>query len=177
MVPLSRIRAVSRTGDDWDWAERLKAQLDALRRHRRTFYITNSELTPIVSYKLREQEGRTARRRAPLDDLLVRTVSEAAFRISRPEDPDLELTVRVGLLSALPGVGIGVASAILALVEPERSAIIDWRGWRQASGEYRNTFSCKHYCRYMHIVRAAARQLKWQPQVVDWCLWKLDREA
>ena len=79
--------------------------------------------------------------------------------------------------TALPGIGIGVASAVLALSEPEQYAIIDWRGWRQAFGTGRESFGCKHYCEYMRVVRSAAKQLGWQPQVVDWCLWNLDRAA
>jgi hypothetical protein len=177
MVSLSRIRAVSRSGEDWEWAENLKADLLQKRKTRKPFYLTARELGSIVSYKLREQEGRTATHRKSLGDALVGIVSEAAFKIQIPANLDLELTLRVGLLTALPGIGIGVASAVLALSEPEQYAIIDWRGWRQAFGTGRESFGCKHYCEYMRVVRSAAKQLGWQPQVVDWCLWNLDRAA
>jgi hypothetical protein len=177
MISLARIRRVSRSGDDWDWAERIKTDLCRKRRVRAPFYITGDELSDIVSYKLREQEGRTAKHRALLDDAVVIPVSEAAFKLELPRDADLETAVRIGALSALPGIGIGVASAVLALAQPEQYAIIDWRGWRQVFGEDRETFTWRHYCSYLREVRRAAHQLRWHPQVVDWCLWNIDRAA
>jgi len=46
--------------------------------------------------------------------------------------------VRLGLLVALSGVGVPVASAALALTEPQQCCVVDFRGWRAVFEEKRH---------------------------------------
>lgn len=175
MLLLSRIRKVPREGEDWAEAERIKGTNRRLAREREPFWLSVADVNDIVTYKLRTQEGRTAKHRVGLSNPVVKIVTRAAFEVCLRDDPKTELVVRVGILSSLPGIGIGIASAILALVEPQRYAIIDWRGWRQAFGVDKRSFTPRDYHTYMVEVRRLAEELGWEPQVVDWCLWNLDQ--
>jgi thermostable 8-oxoguanine DNA glycosylase len=100
-------------------------------------------------------------------------VTAAAFRIDIP-DFDYELELQIGILTCLRGVGVPVATAILALVFPEKYAVIDFRGWRQVFGENKTTFSIGDYKRYLAKLRPLAAELDWSVQEVDLAIWELD---
>jgi len=102
------------------------------------------------------------------------TVTRAAFEIAKP-DRNYEATVRIGILTALPGVGVPVASAILALTDPDRYCVIDFRGWRAVFDEDRRVFSVRNYRDYLAEVDRLAGQLKWPVQETDLALWEYDR--
>lgn len=72
-------------------------------------------------------------------------------------------------------VSVPVASAILALVFPEKYAVIDFRVWRQVFDEERTTFSVSDYKRYLHEIQRLAHELGWQVQEVDFAIWEYDR--
>jgi 2C-methyl-D-erythritol 2,4-cyclodiphosphate synthase len=72
-------------------------------------------------------------------------------------------------------VGVPVASAILALVFPEKYSVIDFRGWRQVFGEERTTFSVSDYRRYLTEIQKLAQELGWIVQEVDLAIWEYDR--
>lgn len=82
--------------------------------------------------------------------------------------------MRVGILCALRGVGVPVASAVLALAFPDEYAVIDFRGWRQVFGEDRRQFGVGDYKRYLGEVRRLARELEWPVQEVDLAIWHYD---
>jgi hypothetical protein len=108
-------------------------------------------------------------------DAQYRKATRSAFAIADATDPDRETKLRVATLTELSGVGIGVASAILALVDPERYCVIDFRGWRAVFGEMRRTFSTRDYNRYLAEVRRFAGILAWTPQETDLAIWEYDR--
>lgn len=176
MISLQAIRAVPRNGPDWEEAEGIKADLRALRLSRQPFFLDPADLAPVLRYKLREQEQRCIKHRRGWTTSLVTAVTQAAFSIQL-EDQESEAAVRVGILASLPGVGVPVASAILALAEPEKFAIIDFRAWRQVFETEKRSFSSADYVRYMRAIRKLSEQLNWAPQVVDWCMWRRDQLA
>jgi hypothetical protein len=81
----------------------------------------------------------------------------------------------MGLLVALPGVGVPVASAVLALTDPERYCVIDFRGWRTVFDEERTAFSIRDYLRYRGEVARVAVNLGWPVQETDLAIWEYDR--
>jgi hypothetical protein len=105
---------------------------------------------------------------------VYRAVTEAVFKIADP-DVRYESVVRLGLLAALPGVGVPVATAVLALANPERHCVIDFRGWRAAFDEERTAFSVSHYLRYREEVARLAADLGWSVQETDLAIWEYDR--
>ncbi len=88
---------------------------------------------------------------------------------------------RVTMLRVLPGVGMGVASAILALCFPEQYAPIDFRVWRQLSDSELSMFEIPEYRRYLKKLRELADELAsldpvndWPVQLVDYFAWEYD---
>jgi len=140
MISARTLRRVSQGREDWEWAERLKRLMAKLRRTRKPLFLTLNELEPILRYKLRRQYGRKQVKWKYLSNDMVVTATRASCEIASP-DRLTALRVKVGILSALPGVGKPVASAVLAMVDPEEHAIIDVRAWLQVFGTPKKTFS------------------------------------
>lgn len=175
MVSLKQIRAVAKSGADWDDAEGVKDRMRRLKELRTPLYLEPADLAPVLSYKLRQQEARTRKHRRDWSPELVTAITRAAFSVSLA-NREVELLSRVSILTALPGVGVPVASAILAMAEPERYAIVDFRVWQQIFGRSKRKFSPADYLAYMRKLWPLSEQLGWNPQVVDWCLWRRDQE-
>jgi len=87
-------------------------------------------------------------------------------------EPMFNAKVRAGLLACLPGVGLGVASAILALTFPEEYGVIDFRVWKVIFNEDRRQFVMSDYTRYLERIRDCAHRVGWQAQQVDFFSWK-----
>lgn len=154
--------------------QQLIAKLARLRQRRSRFYLTAGEFDKILRWKLRGQYGRVRRLLVQNDEKTVRTVTGAALTITH-DDKDDELELRVGVLCTLRGVGVPVASAVLALVFPKEYGVIDFRVWRQLFGEERRGFSIRDYKRYVAKLREIAAKLRWPVQEVDLAIWQYDR--
>lgn len=153
----------------------LIARFEMLRRHRRRFHLTRSELLEVARWKLEGQYGRAERHLGRLTAPMVRTVMAAAFAIDGPDD-DLETELRASLLTLLPGVGLPIASAVLTLVEPNRYAVIDFRAWRALFGSDRASFGIADYRRFMAALRTQAVIEGTTPRAVELRLWYEDRD-
>ena len=174
MITASQIAHLRTSSDDFSEPERLKAKFAQLRAERRPFFLTKTEFDEILKWKLRQQYGRQRRLRQKNTDELIRAVTGLALTITH-DDKDYELGLRVDILSALRGVGVPVASAVLALVYPDEYAVIDFRGWRQVFDEERTSFYPSHYKRYLQEMRRLSRELGWPVQEVDLAIWEYDR--
>jgi hypothetical protein len=174
VLPPDSLRDFFRAASDAADAEEIKRELAEASRERRPLYLDPDQFERIARWKLRGQYGRTERHFSRITDSALALVSGAAFAV---EDPDFgeQTRLRLGLLQALPGVGIGVASAILSLALPERYCVIDFRGWRVAYGVDRRNFSANDYLRYLADVRLLADHLGWSVQDTDLAMWEFDR--
>jgi len=162
------------SSDDYALTEQLKAHFAQMKQERHPMYLTLDEFDRVLKWKLRGQYGRQREKRKANTDGVVRVLTGAALSIEHP-DKDYEIELRFGILCTLRGVGVPVASAILALVFPERYAVIDFRGWRQVFAEERTTFSVSDYKRYLRELQNLARELGWTVQEVDSAIWEYDR--
>ena len=174
MIDLDSLRALRTASPDYEETERLKAEFLNLRGQRRPFFLTGQELDRVFHWKLRGQYRRQFTKRSKTPDDVYRGVTEAVFKVVGP-DLEYEIAVRLGLLAALPGVGVPVASAILALTGPEHYCVIDFRGWRVMFGEERTAFGVSDYIRYRGEVARLAIELDWPVQEVDLAMWEYDR--
>ena len=138
MIKPSDIAALRKSAPDAADTDRLKISLARLKTTRRPFFLGASDVQPILHWKLGNQYGRVRARLAVNTDAQYREATRAAFAIAHPTDPDRETMLRVAALTELGGVGIGIASAILALVDPEHYCVVDFRGWRAVFGEMRS---------------------------------------
>ncbi len=176
MLRPADIRPYRTTADDYEETELLKNQLHDLRSQRNPFYLTRDDLNRIFEWKLRTQYGRNQRHRDTNTDSAYRAVTQAALSISEP-DKDYEAQLRTGILTSLRGVGVPVASAILALTDPDHYCVIDFRGWRAVFGEKRGTFDIPAYLDYLKEVRKLAKDLGWQVQETDLAIWAYDMKT
>jgi thermostable 8-oxoguanine DNA glycosylase len=89
-----------------------------------------------------------------------------------PGGNDAADKIRVRILTALPGVGVGVASAILALSDPYNYGVVDGAVWSALfGGTDKNSFTVNDYVRYLKRLRTYARELGWPAQEVDFFVW------
>ena len=160
--------------EDSEKAKKLERSLQGLRAERDPVFLTRKDLDPILRWKLRGQYGRQARHLATNSEEMIETVSRLALNVTCTDWKD-EAALRVSILSVLHGVGVPVASAILALAEPAKYAVIDFRGWRQIFGRKKNSFSTVDYVTYLHEVRRLAAVLKRPVREVDETIWERDR--
>ena len=173
LIKATDIRGLRTAARDYAETERLKADLRDLRRSRRPFHLNRGELDRIFMWKLERQNGRQVAVRDATPDAMSEVVTRAAFEID-DAGSDMEADVRIGLLAALPGVGVPVASAILALNDPDHYCVIDFRGWRAAFGERRSSFSNAQYLDYRRAMSLLGRELGWPVQEVDLAVWAHD---
>jgi hypothetical protein len=134
MITASQIKKFRNESIDYADTVLIKDELARLRRKRSPFYLTKEELDKILHWKLRGQYGRLNHLLSANSDELIQKVTGLALSVEHP-DADYELELRFKILTCLRGVGVPVASAILALIYPETNAVIDFRGWRQIFGE------------------------------------------
>ena len=174
MVAPDTIKPLRYAQIDHQETERLKAALADLRAKRSPMYLTLSELDPILDWKLGTQRNRSRRWWRLKTDDLIRDVTSLALNLRHP-DAEYQLELRTGILTAVRGIGVSVASAILALVYPEEYAVIDYRVWRQLFGEEKTVFFIPDYRRYMKALFPLARELGWPVQEVDHAIWEYDR--
>lgn len=138
MISAKGIAPLRGLAPDGDTTEKLKRDFGRARKERRPFFLEASEFDKILDWKLGSQYGRVSRHRKLLLDTSIPIVTRAAFEVRAAERGET-LKIRTGILTALPIVGVPVASAILALVMPEEYGVIDFRGWRQVFGHKRPT--------------------------------------
>lgn len=174
MLRASSLVDLRAASPDYESTEQLKAFLRDLKDKRTPFYLTKGELDLVLKWKLGSQYGRASWLWDETSPRLVKRVTTETF-LAQAADWEALLERQVKSLTRLRGVGIGVASAALALILPDEYAVIDFRGWRQLFGEDRRSFSISNYKNYMRAVRRLSAQLDWSPQEVDLAIWELDR--
>jgi hypothetical protein len=174
MITAAKIKPYKTSSPDYTVTEQLKADFARIKQWRQPMYLKLDEFDKVLQWKLRGQYGRQLERRGANTDHVIRVVTQAAFSIEHSEN-DYEIELRFGILCSLRGVGVPVASAILALVFPEKYSVIDFRGWRQVFGEKRTTFSVSDYRRYLAKIQKLAQELEWIVQEVDLAIWEYDR--
>ena len=138
-------------------------------------HLTLSDMDRVLQFKLRGQIGRQRALRATTEEQVLRRVTALALTINTR--PDTYLTeIRVRTLCVLRGIGVPVASAILALVFPQQYAIIDRRNWRILTGITKTSFTVPDYLRYLAHLRGLAENFGFTPQQIDVALWQKDVE-
>jgi hypothetical protein len=174
-ITAADIRHLRTAARDYEKTEELKRRMAQLREQRTTFYLLSADLEPIFRWKLERQHGRTKAHFARNTESAYRSITQAAFAINE-SDPSYEAELRLGVLTSLRGVGVPVASAILAIAEPCRYCVIDFRGWRAVFDEDRRSFEPRDYIRYLDALRPVSADLGWPIQEVDLAIWALDVE-
>jgi len=175
MITLSEIRKYRVSSTDLDETISLKKKFANLRLTRKPFYLTYSEFDEILKWKLRSQYGRQQGARKANTEKIIQSVTGLALNIYH-EDKDYEMQLRIDILSSIRGVGVPVASAVLALIFPDDYSVIDFRVWRQVFGYKKNSFTISDYKKYLKILRNFSKKLGWPVQEVDMAIWTFDQK-
>lgn len=167
-------RLAAKAAKDADLAatERLKARLARARDKRVPFHLTREEFLEICGWQLRDQYARAAHLLEANSEKRVRRVSQLAFTV-KDKEAAFELSARLAILRLLPGVGLGVASAILALCNPKKYAPLDGRAWHAVIDEPPKNLEFADYSRYLARigeleteVRSLDSKGRWSMQLV-----------
>jgi len=134
-------------------------------------YLNSLTYHTVLDWKLRRQRNRTERHRDNNPEDLIRELTGTFWRVSHP-DAEKEMEIKLKVLMAIPGTGLGVASAILTLSTPENFAVIDFRNWRVLYNEIKRNFTLTEYKKYLKEIRRFALQAECDVQEVDYLLWK-----
>ena len=156
--------------DHWQTTESLKNRIAAFRAQHPNYGLSMALFDPIVDWKLRKQRGRTESRRDGLTEPLLACVTGCAFTVQHRR-PEVLASVQVGILASLPGVGVGLATAILALTFPEVHGVIDFRVWMVVFQEDKQSFTAQDYVRYLSELRPFAQEAGWSIQKADFMVW------
>ncbi len=175
MITASQIASIYDEVSDPDLKQTqdLKLKLANVRASHQPLYLQLNEFEDILHWKLGKQYWRNEAYRKDNTEEIVRVVTQASFAIAHA-DPDYEIDLKTGILCTLRGVGVPVASAILALIFPEKYAVIDFRVWWRIFDERRENFSIMDYKKYLKEIRKLSVVLNWQPQKVDRAIWLYD---
>ena len=102
----------------------------------------------------------------------------AIRRVSRGVLATRDEARRMTLLTALAGVSVPTASAILTLLEPRRYGVLDIRVWQllHALGAVRSRpdgrgFRLAHWLEFLALLRAHARARRMTVRAVEWTLF------
>ena len=132
------------------------------------------QLVSVGHWKLRGQYARVAPRL--LSNSVARLRSLTKGPVSSPPTGLTEVGFRIKELRKIEGVGMGMASAILALRFPHYACVVDFRGWRQMFCESRKSFTIRQYLKYLDAVRRLGDELGWTPLQVDIAIWRKDMD-
>jgi thermostable 8-oxoguanine DNA glycosylase len=143
---------------------------------RKRGFLTLAELVEIGRWKLDRLFAPKHERahRSNAEDL-VTAVTQVAF--------GLDDVMAVTLLAVLKGVGVPVASAVLAVVFPEKFGVIDQHAWKAlhslglvAARRKGDSFTPGEYGIYMQEVRKLAAQHDMTPRRIDLALYWYDKD-
>lgn len=153
-------------------AEVLKQLIQDRKEIRDPFYLELSELDEILKFKLRTQYNRQKAARMLNEEQIIRRITQIALNI-HAKDSRYEDELRVNILCVLKGINIPTASAILALTDPRKYAIIDRRNWRYLNPDSKKTnFTINDYLNYLDVIREKAEQLDLDAQIIDMAIWQ-----
>lgn len=173
-VKASQLLGIHVSPDERARIEKMKKKLSSIRVQRSPLYLTSNELEEISLWRLRYLHERGRLSWDTNTDEIVRSVTQLAFSITHP-DKDYKIELRLGILCSLHGVGVLVASTLLALTFPDEYAMIDARGWRQVFGKSKHTFFIRDYKLYLKAVKSLSLELGWPVLDVDLAIWEYDR--
>jgi hypothetical protein len=134
-------------------------------------HLSPATFEAVLDWKLRKQRQRTEKHRNGITPDLIRLIT-SCFAQAKHEDELMEREIRLHVLCALPGVGLGIASAILTLAHPADYGIIDFRVWKVLYQEDKKGFTIGDYRKYLDDLRKIASELECNAQEVDFLLWK-----
>ena len=136
--------------------------------------LTSATFDKILSWKLQKQKSKTKKIKDFSPYELVKSITTCYNEVEHPND-EMNIRIKMHVLLSLPWLGIEIASAILALHNPEYFGSIDTRSWHVLYKKEKKTFSINDYINYLNTVRSLAQKLGRKALEIDYCLWKINK--
>lgn len=113
----------------------------------------------ILDWKLKDKKSQIEKIKGFSPDTLITSITKCYNEISHP-DVEMEIKIKMHILLGIPWIGIGIASAIMALHQPKQLAFFDSNLWHSLFLKDKKTFSVTDYMNYLHKVRELATEAK-----------------
>lgn len=166
----NELLAIAETSSDFIETQKLKESIQSLVFARNPPHLTGHELDAIILWKLDSQYPRSKALRAfNLDDVVV-PVTTACLAVSS-SDAFYSLELKLRLLSALRGIATPLASAVLAILEPQKFAVIDSVLWEFIMGEEKQSFSTSDYQNFLIRIKELSALTGLSMQETEHALW------
>jgi hypothetical protein len=158
--------------DDFVGLDALRGEFADILRLRKEKYLNSAEFERIICWKLDTQAHRSKKLRMVNVDKLVVPITKAYFNLNL-DNFDYETEVKIKILTSLKGVGTPLATAVMAITEPEKYCIIDSILWAFIFNQEKSTFSTNDYLKFHKFVVELSRKLDRDIQKTEFSLWKL----
>lgn len=129
---------------------------------RNPIYITLEELLYIAFWK----SSRNLHSVIENDSAEVIEITKAALSI-KEERKKIETLTNEIQGKKLKGIGVAIASAILAITDPDQYGVIDFHAWHALYEEEKSLFSVEDYLKYLNDIRRKALEEGVSPRAID----------
>lgn len=158
--------------EDFLILDSLRSEFSTKLKSRKDKFLDSKEFEQILCWKLDTQAHRSKQLRLANVDGLVIPITKTYFKL-KSEHFDYETEVKIKLLTSLKGVGTPLASAIMAITEPNKYCIIDSVLWEFIFHEDKNSFTTNDYLKFHKIILELSKKLDKDVQKTEFTLWKL----
>ena len=125
----------------------------------------------ILDWKLHQQRSQIKKIKNFCPDSLIKTITNCYYKTDHPNN-EMKIRIKMHVLLSILWIGFGIASAIMALHEPQFYGAIDLRSWSVLFHKDKKSFSINDYLKYLRRVRELAEKVECDVQEIDYILWK-----
>jgi hypothetical protein len=143
---------------------------------RKEKFLDSKEFEQILCWKLDTQAHRSKQLRIVNVDGLVIPITKAYFNL-KSENFEYETEVKIKLLTSLKGVGTPLASAVMAITEPQKYCIVDSVLWEFIFNEEKSSFTTNDYLKFHKVIIELSKKLDRDVQKTEFTLWKLSMSS
>jgi thermostable 8-oxoguanine DNA glycosylase len=150
--------------------QRLKEKICRCLENRSPRYLTAAELDQILLWKLDTQYHRSKAQRSVNTDSVVIPITSAVFLVNS-QSFQYETELKIKLLTSMRGIGTPLASAVLAITDPNNYCVIDSVLWEAIYGQEKDTFSIKDYLCFLEYINSLSKKIGLPLQEAEFALW------
>ncbi len=161
---------ISMNSPDFAETQKFKERLQASVFARNPAYLNSSELDEIISWKLDSQYPRSRALRSMNLDNVVVPATRACLEVAS-SDPSYEIELKIRILSTLRGIATPLASAVLAILEPDKYAVIDTLLWEFFMGQEKQAFSTTEYQLFLAKIKELSGLTGLSMQETEHAVW------
>ena len=162
--------------EDFINLDSLRGEFSHKLNSRKEKFLNSKEFEQILCWKLDTQAHRSKQLRLVNVDGLVIPITKAYFNL-KSENFEYETEVKIKLLTSLKGVGTPLASAVMAITEPQKYCIVDSVLWEFIFNEEKSSFTTNDYLKFHKVIIERSEKLDRDVQKTEFTLWKLSMSS